>query len=457
MPTRDPQHRLLPEDVRDLVGDAAFQPCGLADHRGIGIEVEFFGLRPQQDGRPRRLTIEDQRPSLEAVAGTGRIGRRAGDDPLAAWPAGTGRLTFEPGGQLEYSGGVQPTAAAAIADTESVVGELAAAWHRDGNVLVSLGVDPWTDPDDIEQQLEAPRYRAMASYLAARGPAGRRMMRNTASVQVNVDPGEGDEGDERWRVANLAAPLVTATFASSPGAAPDPAVSTRARAWRQLDPTRTGVPSPGRLATPVDRVDAWTQFALEADVLLYPTEDGARPGRPGRAWRDWLELGDPELGWPTATDFLTHLSTLFPEVRPRGPLELRSLDGLHARFRPVPVVLLAGLLYDKRARQDALRLLAPTAGQLRDELVRAGEVGLKDPERCALAVEVWSFALAGARRLGTDWIGAEHLLTTERFLDDYTLKGRCPADELRARLADDPADALAWATEPVPSPALDRR
>ncbi len=458
MPTADPRQGVRLDDAHALAAELAFAPGGLADQRGVGLEVELFPLAPSAEGRWQRLPRDRSIARLEQVASTtgGPVAPRFDDGPLAAFPAGTGRLTFEPGGQIEYSGGPHATGAQALADAELVVGHLADAWAAAGERLVAVGVDPWSDLDEVPQQLRAGRYEAMDAYLAARGGAGRAMMRHTCALQVNLDLGTGDVARERWQVANLAAPLATATFACAPATGPDPAVSVRARAWRRLDPTRTGIPAPRRLLADDDPADAWADWALDADVLLFRRPDGgADPGRPGLRFRDWVEQGDDEHGWPTADDLRAHVSTLFPEVRPRGPVELRSIDALPARWRAVPVVLLTGLLYDDRARAQARDLLAGTVDQLEADLVRAGETGLKDPERCALAVELWSFARAGAARLGEGWHRPQDLAATDAFIDQLTMRGRSPADELRDRLAQDPVAALHWAAEPTPEPAPD--
>ncbi len=459
MPTHDDEGRVQPRDATRLIGEIAFAPAGLDDHRGVGLEVEVFPLSQTDDGwqrLPRAVSVS----RLEELGGdaSSLVAPRLSDDPLAAWPAASGRLTFEPGGQIEYSGGPRPTAADALRDSELVLGELARSWAGHGDRLVAVGFDAWSDLDEVPQQLRSGRYEAMDAYFAARGGSGHRMMRHTCALQVNLDPGVGQVGRERWQVANLVSPLLAATFATSPAPTPDPGVSVRARSWRRLDPTRTGVPAPWSLVNTPDHVEAYAQWALDADVLLFRRPDGgADPGRPGFRFRDWLEQGDPERGWPTGDDLVQHVSTLFPEVRPRGPVELRSIDALPARWRAVPVVLVTGLLYDDEARRRALTLLAPRADQVRDDLVRAGESGLKDPELCAPAVEVWSFAREGAERLGLPYNRPEDLRQTDEFIDEFVLRGRCPADDLRERLAADPVAALHWMAEPFAARSLDLR
>jgi len=184
------------------------------------------------------------------------------------------------------------------------------------------------------------------------------------------------------------------------------------------------------------------------------TEAGSwEPGRPGWTFGDWLRDGHPAHGPPTADDLRYHLSTLFLEVRPRGHLELRSVDALPARLRPVPVVLLAGLLEDPRARAQVRAVLERWRPRLPELWQRAACDGVADPELCALATEVWSYALEGARRLPPPYLAAAQVALTECFIDRLTLRGQCPADELRAALALGPAAALAWASEPVAVPA----
>jgi glutamate--cysteine ligase len=290
-------------------------------------------------------------------------------------------------------------------------------------------------------------------------------MRDTCALQVNVDLGGPGERAERWLVANLVAPLACATFAASP--TPD-AVSARARTWQRLDPTRTGFPPALVDGSSTDPVAQVSQAALGADVLLLrrddPSPDGRRraggqgpgrpcwvPGRPGWRFADWLRDGHPDHGAPTEEDLRYHLTTLFFEVRPRGFLELRTIDALPASMRAVPVVLLAGLLDDARARAHVRQMLEPYRARLPALWRRAASTGVADPALCALAVETWSFALQGAGRLPVAQLPAGGLAQAEAFLDRLTLRGRCPADELGAALADGPGRALAWATQPLPT------
>ena len=244
-------------------------------------------------GRPR------ERPDLDAL-------RSAATDP-GPLPAG-GTLSFEPGGQLELN-------------TAPLIGvdEVCAAAHLDAAEL------------------------------------SRRMMCNTAALQVNVDLGPGDPAI-RWRRAHALGPTLVSLFANSPFGTeagvgrPSGWVANRLATWWAIDPSRTAAPALGP-----DPAESWARYALAANVLLIrsATSDDATPLRSSFSFDRWMDEGH-EQGWPTEDDLNYHLTTLFPPVRPRGWLELRMLDALDADTWPVAVAVIVALLLDPAAGDACL-------------------------------------------------------------------------------------------------------
>ncbi|HWB71302.1 MAG TPA: glutamate-cysteine ligase family protein, partial [Egibacteraceae bacterium] len=415
---------------------------------GVGLELEVFPVAVGDGGAPAgRLRLSETVAVLDTA-----VPRSATGDGVPRWSLpGGGRLVPEPGGQVEHVTPVHRGVGAALDDLAAGAAVLAAAFGsgRRQVVLASAGLDVWHPVASVAQQLAAARYPAMAAYLARRGPMGRVMMCHTCALQVNLDLGPPAVAVERWRVALLVAPLLVATFAASPVPA---GLNGRSLAWQALDPTRTGFPR-RFLAGDDDPVAVIADAALAADVMLVRRPGGAVPGRPGWRFGSWLRDGDAEHGRPTADDLDYHLTTLFHEVRARGFLEVRSVDALPARWRAAPVTLLAGLVYDDRARHAVLSLLERHRRRLPQLLARAAVSGVADPALCALTVEAWSFALAGAGRLGPGYLAPSQLRATEAFLERFTLRGRCPADELRACLTESATAALAWASDPLETAA----
>jgi glutamate--cysteine ligase len=121
----------------------------------------------------------------------------------------------------------------------------------------------------------------------------------------------------------------------------------------------------------------------------------------------------------------THLTTLFPEVRPRGHFEVRSCDAIDPAYYAAPIVLLTGLAYDDRSAKEAALLAAESRALLRT----GGELGLRDVAIARTARDLFALALAGARRLGPSFIDGQDLDVAAQFCGDYTARERSPADD----------------------------
>ncbi len=453
MPTTDRRSAVSLDEARHRAGRLAFpEPVDGERLGGIGLEPEFFPVTVGADGRPAgRLPLRDpiRRGVIELLDGAcvaePRLCCRRGPivGPWTYPLIGGGTLTFEPGGQVEHSTSVAPSVAHVLEDVAEVDGILRRVLAERGAVLAALGLDLWHDVESVPQQLRAGRYLSQAAFYSQRGHWGGIMMRHTASLQINLDLGPEGVWQERWRLANLLSPLLTASFASSPS---DGWICTRARAWQELDPSRSGFPV-GFVESGDDPRGEWAEAALAADVMLFRLADGTwHPGHPGFDLGAWIRDGHPCYGWPTIEDLDYHLTTLFFEIRPRGFLELRAGEELPARWRAAPVVLTAALLYDDAARRRAIDVLEPARPRLGELWRRAAEVGVADPELGRLAMSAWELGLGAAGRFPDGWFGDDNVATARRFVETYTARGRTPAHELAELHAEDPARSLAWAT-----------
>ncbi len=441
------------EEAYRRAGCLAFPPrCCPGNTTGVGLEPEFFPFRVDDDGKVRdRMVLHDPPHGVLSAVGDLavtdrrlRTGHEAASGVREFDVDNGGRITFEPGGQVEHSTCVHPGPSAALDDVDDMARRLADAFRNRGARLAAVGLDLWTHVEDVPQQLPGDRYVAQATYYDRRGPWGAIMMRHTSSLQINIDLGREGVWQERWLASNFLAPVLTAAFACSPT---DGSVATRARAWQELDPTRSGFPRllvEGNLADPREH---WGQAALEADVMLFRSgAAGWSPGEPGFTFERWIREGHPEHGWPTCEDFDYHLTTLFFEVRARGFLEIRTGEALPARWRPAPVVVACTMVYDDSARQAFLDLMAPHTSRLPDLWRRAAIAGVRDPELGELANRTLELTLQHAPDLGPGLIAPHHLGPVRDFFDRYTDRGRMPADTLAERMADDPAAALEWAS-----------
>ena len=94
------------------------------------------------------------------------------------------QLTFEPGGQLEYSSKPFPCLSDAQNCVESIQKKLDASFSEKGIELMQFGINPWHSVDEIGLQMDKPRYKAMNQHFLRIGPYGQRMMRQTSTIQI---------------------------------------------------------------------------------------------------------------------------------------------------------------------------------------------------------------------------------------------------------------------------------
>ena len=150
--------------------------------------------------------------------------------------------------------------------------------------------------------------------------------------------------------------------------------------------------------------------------MLMPAINGEH-----RPFRHWLALAAPTLD-----EWHDHLSTLFPEVRPRGHMELRSADAVEPQWYAAPLALAVGIAYEPGAMRAAVDLLgAPDLGLLQ----RAGRLGLSDPALARTAADLTAIALAGCESLGPAYFNPADLEQARAFFDQYTRRARSPADD----------------------------
>jgi glutamate--cysteine ligase len=386
-------------DVRSRLFAAS--SAGDRDGRILGVELEAIPVIASSRA-PAPISAATGPSLVNCVRRAGRSGEWAekpSEPGAPEWSLRDGsRISFEPGGQLEISSCPHETCSGLIESLQATMRALAGAASQDGIELLSVGVDPYNDISAVPLQLHSERYARMTRYFEARGESGTRMMRQTAALQMSVE--HGARPLARWKFLNALAPYLVALFANSRRYAGKPTghASYRAHLWRTLDSTRTGIPYDEG-----DPAEAYTRFALDAGAIR-----AGGDGSDFQSFRSLLDRADTSI-----QDWVFHLSTLFPEVRPKEYFELRSADTIAPDHIAAPLVFIAGLLYDPQSEEQAGKFLGTPDPKL---LELAGAVGLGNAEIRKGASELVRIALAGASSLGDSYLKRSHREEAARWL-----------------------------------------
>ena len=346
-------------------------------------------------------------------------------------------VSLEPGGQLELSGAPLETIHQTCDEVNDHLRDVKTVADKIGARFIGLGAAPiWTH--DQMPLMPKGRYKLMDAYMQKVGTHGRQMMRRTCTVQVNLDFGSEADMVQKMRVALALQPVATALFANSPffeGKA-NGHKSWRARIWRDLDPSRTGM-----LPFVFEDGFGFEQYAdWVLDVPMYFVyRDGKYIDALGQSFRDFLNGKLPALPGekPTLSDWADHLTTVFPEARLKKFIEMRGADGGPWRRLCALPAFWVGLTYDQGALDAAWELVKGWDAETREALrvaasvdglqAKVGGISMLEVARQAVAISdagLKARAMPGAGGLVPD---ETHFLNA---LKETVETGKTPADEL---------------------------
>jgi glutamate--cysteine ligase len=389
-----------------------------------GVHADFSPIT--YEGELMNLLVE-----LAAHHGWTTYREREGG-PIIALTKGEANVTLEPGAQLELSGAPAADVHAIMAEHSAHVRELTDISERLGVRWLGIGFHPFARRDDLHFVPKA-RYHTMREYFPTRGKYGLDMMLRTCTVQANLDYTSEADAMRKMRLALAIAPLTTAMFANSPfveGRAFG-GVTMRGRVWLDVDGPRTGLLEP--LWKKNARFEDYVEWALAAPMFVVKRGDDFIPNTT-QTFADFLANGK-DGAQATQADWRLHLNTMFPEVRLKRTIEIRSADSQGPALVAALPALYAGLLYDVRAEDELEALVQPwTFGDVSAVRHEVWQHGLRAKFRGAplanVAAKLIEIAKGGlTRRARKDARGRDE----SQYLDalaSLVSRGMTPADVL---------------------------
>ena len=317
-------------------------------------------------------------------------------------------VTLEPGGQLELSIAPRDSLDELASLYREFLQEVLSVLEKNGSKLIALGYQPESGVEDIEI-IPKQRYDYMYDYLGDKGEYAYNMMKGTGAIHVNVDYFNENDYIKKNAVANYLAPVVYAVLDNSPffeGEVYDSG-SLRARIWDNCDPDRCGYPE-GVFAGRFGYQD-YAEYILNVPVMVY-REDGELVYEKEDKVKDVLDANTTE----EELEYI--LSTVFPDVRTKGHLEVRMGDSLPYPYSLGYAAFWKGLLYNRKNLDFLYRRCSGISSAEYSETrekVRAGKPDGADRE------EIFSFY-------------GELLKSAESGLEDDEVKYLEPLQELAA-------------------------
>lgn len=279
-------------------------------------------------------------------------------------------ITLEPGGQIELSGAPLENIHQTCLEVNKHLDLVKSIGKKLDIKLVGIGARPNEKLSDISW-MPKERYNIMRNYMPKVGELGLHMMSSTCTVQANLDYSSEVDMIRKFRLGLSLQPIITALFANSPftEGKPNGYLSWRSHIWSKTDPDRCG------LLPFVFEEDfsfmRYVDFALEVPMYFIKRKN-KYINCAGMSFKEFmsgkLESIPGEL--PIISDWESHLTTIFTEVRLKQYIEMRGADaGPWNRICALPAFWV-GLLYDDDALRGAESICSKWTNQDREYIYK---------------------------------------------------------------------------------------
>jgi glutamate--cysteine ligase len=354
------------------------------------------------------------------------------DGHIIALSRDNAQITLEPGGQIELSGEPCDSIHCTYAEFTQHIRELLEVSEPLDVVFLGLGMQPVSRLDEIEW-VPKKRYRIMGPYMPKVGRLGQRMMKQTATVQANIDYRDEKDAMAKFRTGMGLTPIFISMFANSPicDGQLNGYRSYREHIWTDTDKNRSGML---KFAFSPDVSFAhYVEYALDVP-MYFIIRNKNYIDMTGTTFRQFLAYGcNGERA--TLEDWHDHLTTLFPETRIKRYIEVRSADSQPPELMPALSAIVKGAFYESDCLDAAWDLVKDWTWDERmqvylDSHRDALAARIRRYSLLDLSKELLQIALEGLRRQKMfNALGEDETIYLEP-LDKLLAVGKCPADLL---------------------------
>lgn len=264
-----------------------------------------------------------------------------------------GTISLEPGSQIELS--LQP-----FKCLEEINAKLIEYYTNldnyaqlNGAKVINSGIQPISTYEDITI-IPKKRYEYMTKYLPTKGKEPFVMMRETAGIQANFDYKNEDDAIKKLSLALKMSPIISAIYSNSPirKGKSNGYKSYRANSWLNVDEQRCGYISK-KLFDKNEHFTFKDYIEILLDIPMIFVQQGNSYIPTTQTFRQYIQTKQAKR-----SDWMTHLSLYFPDVRLKSYVEIRNHDAQTPLMTFSVPAFWKGIMYNDDAISEIEKILS---------------------------------------------------------------------------------------------------
>lgn len=278
--------------------------------------------------------------------------------------------TLEPGGQIEWASPPLTTLHEIDIYQNIHKERMKGIAIRERLSKLEYSVEPTYAPTEIEL-INNEKYRLMDKMFTKTGSLGQWMMRNTTSVQINIDYSSREAAEKMAFVVDCLTPIASILFANSPywGGQPTGNANLRYKIWGATDNSRCGDLLDHGITSAENLIHRYAQYVQTVPAIFILNSDQQVVEFNGLLG-DWLQRLAKE-GRLSDNDIQTALHQIFTHMRFKDVIEIRSCDKPPNGFEMAPVAFWTGLLLDEATLNEIYKTVKKWTLSEREKLKQA--------------------------------------------------------------------------------------
>ncbi len=316
-----------------------------SEDRKIGIECECIFY----DKNLRRIPVNSSDRFSATDLLNEMVALQSDDDIKAGY-------SLEPGGQLEWASPPVKSLHEINANYVQNKAHAVEIAKRENLKYIDFSLEPLYLPLEIDL-INHEKYCLMDKMFTKTGKFGQWMMRNTSSIQVNIDFSSKEEAEKMAYIADCLTPIASILFANSPfwKGKPSGKENLRYKIWNSTDNSRCGNLMDHGMMVPKGLINKYAQYIQSVPAIFIKDENGnVRSYK--KTLGSWLKelLNQDRL---TDGHIQLALHQIFTHVRFKNVLEIRGSDRPPSGFEFAPAAFWTGLLLENETQNDIFNIV----------------------------------------------------------------------------------------------------